>query len=61
MKWLDKWRYGPMTRERCETCNRPLRAKQVRELVEATFDSDGMGGSILSAVYCPADYPKVPA
>jgi hypothetical protein len=56
-------RCHPVYVDECETCGRKLTAAEVRELrsdpddeVEAEFR--GMGGTYMSAVYCPEHYPK---
>lgn len=61
MKRLRAWwatrRYGPLTRDRCETCGRPLRERQRVEVTEI-IETNDLGGSAMSATYCTEDAPK---
>lgn len=60
MKFLDRLRFGPLTRDRCEVCGKSLRVKDRVELFaayEMGTTEFGFGGGGISATYCTKDAP----
>lgn len=60
MKWIDKLRYGRLTRERCEVCGAQLRERQlveVTEIIDEGVTGGVLGGSQMTATYCTKDAP----
>ncbi len=51
-----RWRRSKPRLERCETCSRDLKPRQVVEVTE--MFTDDLGGTAITAIFCRTHAPK---